>query len=65
LDTKIKDKNKLVNRVKKQIKPGAIILFHDTIDGIEIALEEVLLYLKENNYEVVSLNQLLNIKAYA
>ena len=65
LDTTIKDKKQLVDRVTKRIQPGSIILFHDTVDGIEIALEEILVYLKQNNYQVVALNKLIDKKAYA
>lgn len=65
LDTTIKDKKQLVDRVTKQIQPGSIILFHDNVDGIEFALEEILVYLKQNNYQVVALNKLINKKAYA
>jgi peptidoglycan-N-acetylglucosamine deacetylase len=65
LDTAIKDKQQLVERVTKRIQPGSIILLHDTVDGIEIALEEILIYLKKNNYQVVALNKLIDKKAYA
>jgi peptidoglycan/xylan/chitin deacetylase (PgdA/CDA1 family) len=65
LDTTIKDKNKLVERVIRLIQPGSILLFHDTVEGVEIVLEEVLNYLKQNNYKVVELDKLIQKKAYA
>jgi peptidoglycan-N-acetylglucosamine deacetylase len=65
LDTKIKDKQKLFERIKKRIKPGSILLMHDTIGGTEIVLQEVLDYLKTNNYKVVELHKMLNVKNYA
>ena len=65
LDTTIKDKQQVVERVVKRIKPGSILLFHDTVDGVETILEEVLIYLKNNNYKVVELDQLIQKKAYA
>jgi len=65
LDTQIKDKQQLVERIKKRIRPGSILLMHDTIRGTETVLQEVLDYLKTNNYKVVELDKLLNIKNYA
>ena len=64
-DTTIKNKQKVVERVIKHIKPGSILLFHDTVDGLELVLEDVLIYLKNNNYKVIELDQLLQKKAYA
>lgn len=64
LDTAIKDRSQLLLRIKTRVKPGAILLLHDTTAGIEIVLKEVLLYLKENNYKVVPLDILIQKKAY-
>jgi len=65
LDTSIKNKQELVERVIKRIKPGSILLFHDTVEDIEIVLEEVLNFLQQNNYKVVGLDKLINRNAYA
>lgn len=65
LDTTIKNKQKVVERVIKRIKPGSIMLFHDTVDDVELVLEDVLIYLKNNKYKVVELDQLIQKKAYA
>lgn len=65
LDTTIKDKQKLVERIIKRIQPGSILLFHDTVEGIELVLEEILNYLKQNNYKVVELDKLIQRKPYA
>lgn len=65
LDTSIKDKQQLVDRVISRIQPGSILLFHDTVENLEIALEEILNYLKQNNYKVVELDKLIQKKAYA
>lgn len=65
LDTTIKNKQKVVERVITRIKPGSILLFHDTVDGVELVLKDVLIYLKNNNYKVVELDQLIQKKAYA
>ncbi len=51
-------------RVQRQIKPGAIILFHDTSDRIIQVLKQTLNFAKENGYKIVSVERLLKIKAY-
>lgn len=65
LDTRIKDQQQLLERIKERIRPGSIILMHDTMDGIEIVLQKLLIHLKENNYNVVALDTLIQKKAYA
>ncbi len=65
LDTSITDKQEILARIKERLKPGSIVLMHDTITGIEIVLKELLIHLKENNYTVVPLNTLIQKKAYA
>jgi peptidoglycan/xylan/chitin deacetylase (PgdA/CDA1 family) len=51
-------------RVQTQIKPGAIILFHDASDKTLQVLKQTLNFAKENGYKIVSIEQLLKIKAY-
>jgi peptidoglycan/xylan/chitin deacetylase (PgdA/CDA1 family) len=64
-DTTIKDKQQLVERVTSRIQPGSILLFHDTVDNLEMALEEILQDLKRKEYRVVELDKLIQRKAYA
>ncbi len=54
----------ILNRIKNRIKPGGIVLLHDVLPNSVTVLEQLLQFLDENNYKVVSLEQLLNIKAY-
>jgi peptidoglycan/xylan/chitin deacetylase (PgdA/CDA1 family) len=64
LDT-TKDSEELIfKRVKKQLKPGAIILFHDTSDKTNHVLQQTLSYAKDNGFKVVGLEQLLKLNAY-
>jgi peptidoglycan-N-acetylglucosamine deacetylase len=63
-DTVIKNEHKLLNRIKHRIVPGGIILMHDTSHHTINVLEQLLLFLQENEYTVVSLAQLLNITPY-
>lgn len=59
-DTTLKNKKKLVKRITRQIKPGAIILLHDSHDRIPYILEHLLLFLRENNYKTVSINNMMH-----
>jgi peptidoglycan-N-acetylglucosamine deacetylase len=54
----------ITRRVQTQIKPGAIILFHDTSDKTIQVLKQTLNFAQENGYKIVSVEQLLKIKAY-
>jgi len=49
----------ITQRIEKKIKPGAIILLHDTNDKIVQVLEKILIFAKENNYKIISLERLL------
>ncbi|WP_281323875.1 polysaccharide deacetylase family protein [Flavobacterium sp. IMCC34518] len=65
LDGIIKNEKFLLDRIVKRIKPGGIVLLHDTSSQTVSVLEELLSFLQKNNYTVVPLEELLNIKAYA
>jgi len=54
----------IFRRVQRQIKPGAIILFHDTSDKTIQVLKQTLHYAYENGYKIVSVEELLQINAY-
>ena len=60
----IRNPNKVISKLKKKTHPGAIILFHDTNEKITTILKEFLPWLKKNGYKVISLEDLLKIKAY-
>jgi peptidoglycan/xylan/chitin deacetylase (PgdA/CDA1 family) len=63
LDGILKDEKIIFARIKKRIAPGGIVLLHDTSHSVTI-LERLMLHLEENKYKVVSIEALLNIKAY-
>ncbi|HKO77254.1 MAG TPA: polysaccharide deacetylase family protein, partial [Flavobacterium sp.] len=50
LDGAIKNKNFLLNRIIKRIKPGGIVLLHDTSIQTVNVLEQLLSFLEKNNY---------------
>lgn len=64
LDAVIKSEEKIFQRVKKQLRPGSIILLHDTSQKSVNVLEQLLVLLQQNNYEAVTVGRLLNIPAY-
>ncbi len=64
LDTVITDTNKLLKRVTDRIKPGSILLFHDTGSNTLETLKEIILFAQKNGYRIVSLTELLKINAY-
>lgn len=60
LDTVIEKEQRIFERIKHKIRPGAIILLHDTTDKSVQALELLLIELTKQGYEMVTLDQLLN-----
>jgi peptidoglycan/xylan/chitin deacetylase (PgdA/CDA1 family) len=64
LDGVVKKENFLLDRIIKRIKPGGIVLLHDTSIQTASVLEQLLSSLEQNNYNVVPLEELLNIKTY-
>lgn len=65
LDTKGERAETVVQRIEKKLKPGSIVLLHDTVTGTEIVIDKLLGLLKEKNYKVVPLNELIQKPAYA
>ncbi|MCI9846174.1 polysaccharide deacetylase family protein [Flavobacterium pectinovorum] len=65
LDGGTKNVELILNRIKKRVSPGGIVLLHDTAPHSVLVLEQFLQFLQQNNYEVVSIEELLNLKAYA
>lgn len=64
-DAVVSSEEIVLNRIKKRIKPGAIILLHDNNAKTVKILEQLLVFLKNNNYEVVRPDKLLEINAYS
>lgn len=65
MDTVIKDKEKLLNKIIKSLKPGAVFLFHDTskttLDVLPVFIKEA----KQQGYEFVRLDKMLALQPYA
>ncbi|WP_278011706.1 hypothetical protein [Flavobacterium gyeonganense] len=64
LDGGLKNPELILNRIKKRVSPGGIVLLHDTGPHSVLVLEQFLQFLQQNNYLVVSIEELLNLKAY-
>jgi peptidoglycan/xylan/chitin deacetylase (PgdA/CDA1 family) len=64
LDTVSRDEEKVLRRVLKNLRPGDIILLHDTLPFAGNLLKKLLHELTEKGYIVIGLNELLQIKAY-
>lgn len=64
LDGGTTDVELILNRIKKRVSPGGIVLLHDTAPHSVYVLEQFLQFLQQNNYQVVSIEELLNLKAY-
>jgi len=54
----------IFNRLIKHISPGGIVLFHDTGKHSVLVLEQFLQFLQQNNYQVISVEELLKLNAY-
>ncbi|MFN3405239.1 MAG: polysaccharide deacetylase family protein [Cytophagaceae bacterium] len=65
MDTVEKDNLNLCEKVISQLKPGSIILFHDTRPELDKVLETVIMESKRQGYEISPLNELTNLQAYA
>ena len=59
-DTAINDAELIKKRVINRIKPGSIILFHDTQANTVEVLEHLLLFLQQNRYKTVLIKDFLN-----
>lgn len=52
LDTQFSNTKKVLQRIKVCLRPGAIILMHDRLEGSDILLDKVLDLLSQNGYRV-------------
>ena len=64
LDGGTKNQDLILNRIIKRVSPGGIVLLHDTASHSVLVLEQFLQFLQQNNYKVISSEELLNLKAY-
>ena len=63
-DAVARDKMVVLQRIKKGLQPGSIVLLHDIKPLILEVLSDLIPYLKQEGYEVVALDKLINENAY-
>lgn len=65
LDTLKTNEDAILKRITKNIKPGSVILLHDTQAITVSVLEQLLLFLQINGYQSITIDAIFNIEAYA
>ena len=65
MDTVIKDTTKLLNKLNRSIKPGAVFLFHDTSKTTLQVLPAFIKEVKNKGFHIIPLDKLLALKPYA
>jgi peptidoglycan/xylan/chitin deacetylase (PgdA/CDA1 family) len=63
-DTVIDDSDILLNRLKKKVKPGDVILFHDTQEMVPGILARFIPYLREKGFKIIRPDLLVKIQTY-
>ena len=64
LDTVVKEEKKLLQRITRQLQPGAIVLLHDTCKTTLAVLPRFIETARGKGYEFVGIDKLLNLPPY-
>ncbi len=64
MDGIISDEKKILKNILMNLKPGAIILLHDTKPHTVNALEQLLIKIRERNLNCITIEEMFDIKAY-
>src|SRR5690606_2029924 len=64
LDTVIESEDKILSRILDRFEKGSIILLHDTSTKTLNVLERLLIIMEKKQIQSVTVDELLNIKAY-
>jgi peptidoglycan/xylan/chitin deacetylase (PgdA/CDA1 family) len=65
LDTVVKQPEELMLRITPFIKPGAVILLHDSMHVTVQTLPALINHIRKEGYRIERIDKLLNIPAYA
>ena len=65
LDTTNRSEHVILNRITNGLKPGDVILMHDTSEKSIAVLEQLLLFLEKEELKSVTVDYLFKIKPYA
>jgi peptidoglycan-N-acetylglucosamine deacetylase len=63
-DTVIRQEDRLLNKILRAIKPGAIILLHDRCDITLAVLPSLLKSIRDRGYSIVRLDKMLKLNPY-
>jgi peptidoglycan/xylan/chitin deacetylase (PgdA/CDA1 family) len=63
-DTIIKNRPRLVNKILSALKPGAILLLHDTSETTVAILPELLKAIGQKGFQIVRLDKMVNLNPY-
>ena len=63
-DTVIKKPSRLLNKILSALKPGSILLLHDTSETTAAILPELLKTIRQKGFQIVRLDKLVNLKSY-
>lgn len=64
-DTVIKNEKKLLRKLTRKLKPGAVYLLHDTSNTTLSILSAFLDHVRSNGFEIVRLDKMLALQPYA
>jgi len=63
-DTVIKNPRRLVSKILSGLKPGAILLLHDTSETTVAILPELLKAIQQKGFQIVRLDKMVNLNPY-
>jgi peptidoglycan-N-acetylglucosamine deacetylase len=63
-DTVIKNRHRLLNKILSALKPGAILLLHDTSETLVAILPELLKAIRYKGFQIVRLDKMVNLNPY-
>jgi len=63
-DTIIKNQHRLLNKILSALKPGAILLLHDSSETTVAVLPELIMAIRRQGYQIVRLDKMVNLNPY-
>ena len=63
-DTVIRNRERLLHKILSALKPGSILLLHDTSETTVSILPELLKAIRNEGFQIVRLDKMVNVKPY-